>query len=129
MKYQDFSKASIAFILCMTVVRSLRAEASPPKSKLPKPVDDVLWWLPEDTQTLIVAQGPFQLDVPDQNARVDSLGLERSLQPGPARTLSKRGNLDSCAPSHLFVYRSPCSFIADSARRGNHGAQSAYRFG
>ena len=51
------------------------------------------------------------------------------LGPGPARTLSKRGNLDSCAPSHLFVYRSPCSFIADSARRGNHGAQSAYRFG
>ena len=30
----------------------------PPQSKLPSPVEQVLWWLPVDTQTVVVARGP-----------------------------------------------------------------------
>jgi hypothetical protein len=28
---------------------------------IPKPIEDVLWWLPVDTQTVVVAQGPTKL--------------------------------------------------------------------
>ncbi len=35
-----------------------RRPDEPPPSKLPGPVEQVLWWLPVDTQTLVVVQGP-----------------------------------------------------------------------
>lgn len=35
---------------------------NPEKAAKALTVDDVLWWLPEDTETILVAQGPFRLN-------------------------------------------------------------------
>jgi hypothetical protein len=67
------------FIGCRIAVSS-QAQAAPRESKLPKAVDDALWWLPENTQTLIVAQGPWRATAPEHGSDVDALGLERTLQ-------------------------------------------------
>jgi hypothetical protein len=49
--------------------------------------------------------------------------------PGPERTLSRLGNLGTCALIGLFVYRSLCCYIHGGARRTTDGGQSARLFG
>ena len=47
-------------------------------------VDDVLWWLPEDTQTVSVARGPFQitaLEAPDDISFGDYLKFALTVAP------------------------------------------------
>jgi endonuclease YncB( thermonuclease family) len=48
---------------------------------------------------------------------------------GPERTLSKLGNLGTCALIGLFVYRSLCCYIHGGAWRTTDGGQSARFFG
>src|SRR5262245_45306493 len=48
--------------------------------KLSEPVEEILWWFPEDTQTVIVARGPFKLKAPEPEARN---GIEVALQSLP----------------------------------------------
>src|SRR5829696_5308079 len=38
-----------------------KARADPPS---PPPWEQLLWWLPEDTETIVVAQGPVELAKP-----------------------------------------------------------------
>jgi len=40
-------------------------------------INDVLWWLPEDTETVSVVRGPFKLDALDSEPTDDMPGLER----------------------------------------------------
>lgn len=40
-------------------------------------INDVLWWLPEDTETVSVVRGPFKLDALDSEPPDDMPGLER----------------------------------------------------
>jgi hypothetical protein len=40
-------------------------------------INDVLWWLPEDTETVSVVRGPFKLAALDQEPPDDMPGLER----------------------------------------------------
>jgi hypothetical protein len=40
----------------------------------------VLRWLPEDTQTVVVARGPFKFEVPDPDQDVAELGLDRGIR-------------------------------------------------
>jgi hypothetical protein len=68
----------------------LRRQSSPPTKqvvagaqKLPERVEEVIWWLPADTQTLIVAQGPWQPNFEEDGhagASACDLGLDESLQ-------------------------------------------------
>jgi hypothetical protein len=69
-----------SLILSLAVAGRSRAESSAGASNLPKAVDDVLWWLPEDTQTVIVSQGPFKVDLRDPHERADPVDDVRSLQ-------------------------------------------------
>jgi hypothetical protein len=39
----------------------LDGDERPAKSTLPERLEEVLWWLPEDTQTLVVSQGRLEL--------------------------------------------------------------------
>ncbi len=63
-----------------TIALAPSSQAQPHHFKLSKAVDDVLWWLPEDTETLMVAQGPFALGAEPRGVDVDALGLERTAQ-------------------------------------------------
>jgi hypothetical protein len=52
------------FSLGMAAASSAGQEAQP--TTLPDPLDEMVWWLPDDTQTLVVAEGPIKLGDLDQ---------------------------------------------------------------
>jgi hypothetical protein len=43
---------------------------------VPKPIEEVLWWLPVDTQTVVVAQGPTKfLEAFGRGQGEDGIGI------------------------------------------------------
>ena len=53
--------------------------------KLPAPIDDIIWWLPEDTQSILVARGPFRPKAIDPKQVFtpkpgEALGVEQAFQ-------------------------------------------------
>ena len=67
---------------------------------------------------------------PEEARRIlDKIEFHYTPKPGPERTLSKLGNLGTCALIGLFVYRSLCCYIHGGARRTTDGGHSARFFG
>jgi hypothetical protein len=51
--------------------------------KRPDRLEEALWWLPLDTQTLMVARGPWKIEIPkpgQQDSGLESPGLEEELR-------------------------------------------------
>ena len=71
MKYRGFSIVSLGLVFWLAEASSTKAQSTVGQTKLPKAVNDVLWWLPEDTQTVIVAQGPFKANAFDPEKKID----------------------------------------------------------
>lgn len=70
----------IGLALCLCALETAAAAAP----GLPDRVEEALWWLPEDTQTVIVAQGPFHKDrFHDYRELVGRLGLQPEEDQGP----------------------------------------------
>jgi hypothetical protein len=80
MRRIGFLAPALGVVFAFAISASSQAQPPPPEFKLPKPVDDVLWWLPEDTETLMVAQGPIALGAQIREIDVDALGLARTIQ-------------------------------------------------
>ena len=93
---------ALGFTLAIAFTASTHAQPPLRDFKLPKAVDDILWWLPEDTETLMVTQGPFAVGAESRAIDVDALGLDATAQlitlsigddhfdPELAKTLRKR---------------------------------------
>lgn len=61
------SIASLLFILC-ALTSPLRSGVHEKPSSSPDVLKDVLWWFPEDTETLMIARGPFKAEALEQDA-------------------------------------------------------------
>jgi hypothetical protein len=48
-----------AFAIMITILFASAVRADSGRPDLPAPVDEVLWWLPDDTEMVMVARGPF----------------------------------------------------------------------
>jgi hypothetical protein len=70
-------------------------------------------WLPEDTQTLIVAEGPFKIGAASRGNEVDALGLKRTLQ---LLTLAIEGDILSCDLRDRLFDRTVSLSVAGSRR-------------
>ena len=66
--------ALIVGFLVLVGLGGWRGEKSKPADR----VGEVLWWLPADTQTVIVARGPFK--VPKRKGTAEGIGLLRTMQ-------------------------------------------------
>ena len=50
---------AIPIVIGFSFASAVGADAG--TSDLPAPVDEILWWLPSDTETVMVARGPFKV--------------------------------------------------------------------
>ena len=50
---------AIPIVIAFSFASAVGADAG--RSDLPAPVDEILWWLPSDTETVMVARGPFKV--------------------------------------------------------------------
>ena len=80
MRRKTFLARALGVVSTIALSASIQAQPPPRDFKLSKAVEDVLWWLPEDTETLMVAQGPFAPGAHTRGIDVDALGLERTIQ-------------------------------------------------
>jgi hypothetical protein len=57
-----FGTVAVAGVtLSLTLAIGSRAAQARGDQGIPKPINEVLWWLPEDTEAVMVARGPFQI--------------------------------------------------------------------
>jgi hypothetical protein len=68
------------FLFWLADANSATAQGTVGEPKLPEAVDTVLCWLPEDTQTAIVAQGPYKPNAFDPERKIDPGGNQLSLE-------------------------------------------------
>jgi hypothetical protein len=80
MKKLRIAAVTILLSLWLSGLESAGAQ----NSKLPARVEEVLWWLPEDTQTVVVAHGPFDKErFLDQREFLAQLLLDSEAEEGP----------------------------------------------
>lgn len=60
----------LAIALVLVTLLRVTGWAEEKGTKLPERIDEVLWWLPADTQTVLIAQGPFPFEPADEREEV-----------------------------------------------------------
>jgi hypothetical protein len=74
----------VAVMICLGLWLSRLESGEAESAKLPRRVEEVLWWLPEDTQTIAVCHGPFDKErFLDQREFLSHLGLPCEEDEGP----------------------------------------------
>lgn len=69
----------VTFSMALFANPVVRADQPP---KLPDRIGEVLWWLPDDTETIIVAQSPLKGEIPD-DPNVKDVDQDEFLHPFP----------------------------------------------
>jgi hypothetical protein len=63
----------VILVLALAAPLSALADDEAPRKQLPESVDRFVWWLPADTETLIVSQGPFEVFPHPTEETIDEL--------------------------------------------------------
>ncbi len=106
---------------CALILLALSALAAPSvrdSHERPDRLEEILWWLPSDTQTLIVAQGPWRVEIPevgqaDAGFEGHDLGLVESIRSMVSGFSRERRGGESRIPPVAFAmegsrhFRSP----------------------
>jgi hypothetical protein len=99
------SALSLCYACLAQGTKAPAKKATPPAAVAPSPsVEDVLWWLPPDTESLFVAKGPFALMPALRMASKESV-LLKQLQLLTIAILGKSEEEDSMLPKELVGAR------------------------
>lgn len=134
----------MAAVLVLSIVGL--GPGDPARAGEPDRLDEVLWWLPPDTQTILVARGPWKVEVPGPGrgdrreegiGRLDDylrsmasgLPVERRTgeSPGPAVAFAVEGSRHFRSPkdlgmmpyegAHIVVFQQPLGDAVEAIKR------------